>query len=128
MQRHEAALGHDDLLGHAAVVRDAHHDAGAEIAEVVGAALAVRAAAARQDRFDRHGRAVARDARQLVAERSAEREAGADQMQVGAADAGGADLHANAVALGRRDVHHLHDPIVCAHCPHRARSVPQRGR
>ena len=127
MQRHEAALGHHDLVGHAAVVRDAHHDAGAEIAEVVGAALAIRTDTARKNRLDRHGRVVGCDAGELVTECVAEREARVDQVQVRAADPGRSDPHAHAVAGRPRNVDHLDAPIVCAHRPHRGRSVTQRG-
>jgi hypothetical protein len=128
MQRHEAALGHHHLLGHAAVVLDAQQHAGAQTTEVVGSARTVRAFAAGPDRLDRHGGAVGRHAGELVPERVAEREARIHEMQVGSADPGCADPHAHAVAARPRDVHQLDAPIVCAHRPHRARSVPQGGR
>ena len=123
-QRHETALGHPQLLGHAAVLPDAHHHAGPAAAQVVLPGRAELAALAGAQRLDRHRCVVVEKAGDLVAQRVGRCQAARDHVEVRAADAGGADAHAHPVA---RRSGNLDDLDARLRAAHRAHHSPPRA-
>jgi hypothetical protein len=121
-QRHQAPFGHHDPVGHPAVEADPEQHRGAVHAEVLIASPARCTRAARRQRFDRHGRAVLGDPGDLVAEGHPWRRevVTADEVEVGAADAGRLDVDDHSWPARRRHLANLDAAVAGSHCTHPA--------
>jgi hypothetical protein len=117
-ERDETARVHPDLIGQAAIDRNAVHSSHTGTAELVLTGGATVALAARNRGLDGHRRAVVQHAGELVTEGDGQAER--EQVQVGSADARRRDPNGDSLARRRGHIDDRDPAIDAAHGPHRA--------